>query len=190
MKNPILMALLLGALLPSCSAYTSPLCDESNRKDIPNFEGHFTTVFSFVSKEGSLVDRKSYTVSRAERGSYFMESRDGTGRMSTCEIEGNFYAEDNRGWNSGLPNAGYVAFQVVPMGDGSFDFVGLGIDSKVLDSQKIPYKLIEIKGNDSFSTPNGQLFALLVDNSGVPRDQFVQLLDPISLKFTLQPQSN
>jgi hypothetical protein len=179
----------LGMLAMSgCSSYLAPLCEENNRKDIPNFEGSFSTNLTFVGKEGSLSQRIGYTITRVEKGVYLMESTQGTTRASVCEIDGHYYAEDNNGWSSTLSTQGYVAFQVAPNGNGSFDMISLGVDSKLLDAQQIPYSVIEVKTSPVEGVPgSSQYYNLLVDNRGIPAERFVQLLDPMSLKITLQP---
>lgn len=188
----LVLAISSFVLIQGCASYTKPICDESNRKDIPNFEGQFSTSYSMVLPTGSMIIRSDYSISRVARGTYILESREHTIHAGICEIEGQYYAENDAGWGLSFPmGPGFVAFQVSPNGNGSFDMIGLGIDTKVLDAQKVPYTITEVKmsafGKDDPKQSN--FYQLLVDNKGISPELFAQMLDPISFKFTLLPQS-
>ena len=184
------LALALGCLfVTGCASYVTPLCDDTNRRDLPNFEGAFTTVLTQVDKTGSHTERYEFEISRVARGEYLVEHHDGATHANLCEIASHYYLENNQSWITGIPVKGYLAFQVSANGDNSFDLTALGLDSKVLADQGIKFDLVE--NHTKKDAPDDKDFSsILAYNAGVPAEQFVQILEPQSFKLTLRPGGN
>lgn len=178
---------LVTLLLTGCANYVKPLCDATNRRDVPNLEGRFSTLITLVGPDGTHTEHGHYVITRLDRGSYLLETDKGSERAGVCEVSGRLYIENAASWGSGLPNDGFSALLLAVNEDNSFALTSLGVDSHVLDARHIPYKLVEHstskeKGNSPYNN-------ILVDNSGLTAEQFAQLLDPMTVRFALWPEA-
>ncbi len=181
-------------LLNGCAGYVKPVCEDTNRLDVPNLEGKFTMRAAFYHDKESKVLRQEFTVSRIAKGTYFSEENGGF-EFSTCEVENQLFLElrhnivyhGERVWH---------AFRLQRNGDGSFDLVLLGVDTDVLKAQNIPYEVVKGEddsrkegcsgsGEDGINCSINQI--LIVDNARVSGESFVQLLDPLSFQLKWTP---
>lgn len=184
-------------ILVGCANYQVPLCNEENRRDIPNLEGRFSVKFALPVKDKSKVIRQFTSFTRLSRGHYYMEEKKGR-ELHTCELDGNMYVEMTSDSVPAEHNA-YTAYRFARNGDGSFDFVLLGLDTDILDARGIPYQVIGMddaqdkKNDGGLDSKEGRLTlnvtnVFLVNNKGLDPEDFVQMLDPVSVKITFAPE--
>lgn len=177
----------LGFLfLAACTSYRQPLCHGANRVDVPNLEGRFNLTFSFVEADRSRTIRETVVVVRQSRGHYLAHKSSGELPLSTCQIDGLIYAEVS-GKEASAPAEAFTAFILQKNGNSSFDLVFLGADSEVLKSRGVPFQIIQVESSGTDPIPRTdpvQNNVLLIDNSNLEDSEFVQMLDPVSIKMT------
>ncbi|RZA08700.1 MAG: hypothetical protein EOP11_04090 [Proteobacteria bacterium] len=185
MKNWLVFSALI--FMAGCSTYREPLCSDQNRVDVPNLEGRYSVQFAMVTKDGSRLTKQKFTISREARGKYTSEQNQ-LNTFSTCSIDAYLFLETRE--EKALPGIEQPAYSLSRLqknADGSFDLVSLGVDSELLDQRKIPYQIIPRSPNQLENSPS--LSTLYIDNRGVDPEFFVQLLDPVSMKFTIVPEA-
>jgi len=176
-------------VLSACTSYEEPICRAENLVDVANFEGNFSSSFALVDKTKSRVFRQKVTVLRLGRGRYLMQSESRTDRISVCEIGGLIFAEGPMFFGA-QPERTHAAYLMQQNGDGSFDLVVLAADSAVLNARGIPFKIEEVTGENrgELTVNNEGTYQIVVDNSKISPEEFVQLLDPLSMKITWLPE--
>ena len=189
-----LFLLLVSLLAISCANYEAPLCNSSNRVEVPNFEGRFSATISMITEEKSTVIKQSVVVSRLDRGLYLVQQSNENSVISTCELDGHIYAESKDKSKSAFFGSGiagtYSSFLLERNSDGSFDLGVLGSDTSILKARGVPFRIVvTTTPKDENNPEEKKSFNLLIDNSKISPEDFVQLLDPLSLKLTWLPEA-
>lgn len=186
--------ILIGFYLSACTHYLKPLCDESNRVDVPNLEGRFSTTLVSLEKAESQIMRMTLTISRIDRGIYSVYQESEPTELFVCRIGGHLYVEGKSKPITDSSPETIQVFRLDPLAGGSFDLVFLGVDSQYLKSRGIPYQVIVKEPPKEEPQPGpvsgasivagNSTSAVVIDNSNIKASDFVQFLDPLSLKLT------
>ena len=174
----------LGVSLFGCVGYKEPLCHERNRKDVMNFEGLFGATYNWINGGRAEVIRMKITVARKDRGLYTVYSDDQTSDVFTCEIGSHLYLESR---DRNLSNGGIAAhqlFQLDSTRQGSFDLVPMGTDSETLRARGIPFEIVPSDSSGGRGIDGEAANYILIDNKGLEAEDFLQLMDPLSIKLT------
>ena len=189
--------LLVLPLLVSCAGYKNPLCTPEFRKDVPNLEGRFS--LRFLNDSDFKLLKQEYTISRVGHGTYFLEDKEGV-EFHSCEVDGVPFLEAKIFNLKEDGVEGYSSIKLQRQNDGSFDLVPMGVDSDVLKSRNIPYTIIEPKKPDPQKMEKNKFGSekptainitkkIFVDNTKLAREDFLQILDTMSMKVTITPEA-
>jgi hypothetical protein len=159
LKNVVLLCSFVF-LLAGCNEYTTQLCTQANKVDVPGFEGNHTVV-SYDS-EKHTVQKGTFAVTHNGLGSYIMNNV----AVSTCAFGKTVIAES--------PNADHNTFvsYILTSGASYIDFVLASLDKAEMDAASVPNQMVKF--------PNGDE-ALVTDNSKVPAQTVVNLLHGTSI---------
>lgn len=93
MKNIYFIICLVLAM--ACNEYTTPVCNDTNRVDVPGFEGSRGMVLPSPDEEFTFL-REEMIVERHGVGSY--SGKNGEGKMSTCRVDEKLILEGLTGY--------------------------------------------------------------------------------------------
>src|SRR3989339_460785 len=188
---------ILLPVLQSCMYYTKQVCTEKYRIDMPNLEGRFR--FTMPNKDGTL-NKMNATIRRISKGVYL--GQDGN-KFYVCSI-GNVNISESIYPDS--PIEGYQITQITRTYDGSFILGWLAIDTNILKARNIPYEMRSFSmrsilkttmrwteneaGDDGDNEDDDLVKFLLVDNSKISSEDFVQMIDPLSFAMVILPASS
>jgi hypothetical protein len=139
MKDTIKRILILSAFLPlaACVETTSPLCDSSNKTNVPDLKESYKISMLMVGKDSASFSEQGLTFKNTGTGEYDVDGGAGPQHFSTCKVGSWHIAETKNSFGT------YQQTILSAKGDGSMTQSQFIIDPNTLKQMGVNFSIVE-----------------------------------------------